>query len=71
MMIVWHVIQVVLPGHNTSYKTGNNWIESHDDENAAVRRASVMNECRSQQCCGVEYTVAGPAEETEEQDFNA
>lgn len=71
IMLVWHVIQNVKPGHNTSYKTGFNWIESHDREEEAKTRAEKMNNCRSCQCIGVEYVVMGPVDESEPiNDFN-
>jgi hypothetical protein len=56
-------MQDVKPRHNTSYKTGRNWVESHDCEGDAYRRAEAMNRCRSEQCIGVEYVVAGPMSE--------
>ena len=62
-MIVWHVMQDAKPGHNTSYKTGRNWVEAHDCEDDADSRAALMNQCRSQQCVGVEYVVTGPMNE--------
>lgn len=64
-MMVWHVMQDAKPGHTTSYKTGRNWVESHDREADANQRASVMNQCRSSQCVGVEYVVTGPQDESE------
>lgn len=64
-MMVWHVMQEVKPGHNTSYKTGMNWVEAHDRKEDAHRRASLMNQCRGQQCVGVEYVVTGPMNEEE------
>lgn len=64
-MLVWHVMQDAWPGHNTSYKTGRNWVESHDSENDAHCRAAVMNQCRSSQSVGVEYVVVGPRDECE------
>jgi hypothetical protein len=64
-MIVWHVMQDVKPGHNTSYTTGRNWVEAHDREDDAHSRAEMMNQCRGQQCVGVEYVVAGPMNEEE------
>lgn len=63
IMVVWHVMQYVKSGHNTSYKTGRNWVEAHDREDNAQLRAVRMNQCRSQQCIGVEYVVAGPMNE--------
>jgi hypothetical protein len=62
-MTVWHVMQCVKLGHNTSYKLGRNWVESHDSEGDAFRRATSMNNCRSDQCIGVEYVVTGPMSE--------
>lgn len=64
-MLVWHVMQNVSPGHNTSHKTGQNWVESHDRENNARQRAELMNQCRGLQCIGVEYVVTGPMNEEE------
>jgi len=61
---VWHVIQLVLPGHNTSYKVGRNWVESHDQQCDAEKRAEQMNYFRSLQCIGVEYKAIGPVDET-------
>lgn len=65
-MMVWHVMQDAKPGHNTSYRTGWNWVESHDCEDDAQRRAAMMNQCRNQQCIGVEYVVTGPMDESED-----
>jgi hypothetical protein len=64
-MVVWHVMQDVKPGHNTSYKAGRNWMEAHDREDDAHGRAERMNQCRSPQCVGVEYVVSGPMSEDE------
>ena len=61
---MWHVIQLVLPGHNTSYKVGRNWVESHDQQCDAEKRAEQMNYFRSLQCIGVEYKAIGPVDET-------
>lgn len=62
-MDVFHVTQIVSPNHNTSYKPGRNWIESHDSEADANRRAEIFNYFRSIQCVGVEYAVIGPVAE--------
>lgn len=64
-MLVYHVVQVVSPGHNTSYQSGRNWMGSHDLKEDAQRRADLFNRCRSDQCIGVEYQICGPVEETE------
>ncbi len=61
-MMVWHVMQDVKPGHITSYKTGCTWVESHDTEDDAYRRAERMNECCGLEF-GVEYKVVGPVDE--------
>lgn len=63
-MMVYHVVQIVSPGHNTSYRTGRNWIESHDSESQASTRAELFNYHRSHQCIGVEYMAEGPHDES-------
>ena len=65
---MWHVVQLVLNEHNTSYRVGVNWIESHDRQCDAERRAEQMNYFRSSQCVGVEYKAIGPLDETKDID---
>lgn len=63
-MLVYSVIQVVKPGHNTSYPTGVNWVETRDHPIDAERLAETYNEACSGQCIGVRYVVTGPHDET-------
>lgn len=69
-MLVYHLIQVVKPGHLTSYKTGRNWMNSYKIEKEAQDRADLYNRHRSgDYLCdyfGVEYIVEGPVDEREE-----
>lgn len=65
-MPYYHVIQVVKPGHKTSYKTGRNWISSHESEAAAHGKASLFNDCRYFECKNLgwlEYVVDGPSDD--------
>ena len=62
---VFHVFQIVIPGHRTSYRTGKNWISSHDGESEANENADVMNS-HVVSNCGVSYAVEGPCDEMTE-----
>lgn len=59
-MMVWDVVQIVNVDHSTSYKVGQNWLESHDSEQEAASKAEQYNYHRGSQCVGVEYVVDGP-----------
>ena len=52
---MWHVVQNVSRGHNTSYRPGRNFLESYPSEAVAAERADVFNRHRSPQCIGVVY----------------
>jgi len=65
-MLVYHVVQRCHPGHITSYRTGDNWVNSADTKEEAERIADLYNHYRFSPNIGLEYVVVGPMDETEE-----
>jgi hypothetical protein len=62
-MPVYCIFQIATPGHNTSYRTGKNWVASCDTLEEAESKAETFNHYRSPQCIGIEYVVEGPMNE--------
>ena len=68
-MIVYDVIQRILPDCASSYPKGVNWIASFDSEQDANKFAEKFNTHVDARIKGILYDVAGPFEETEEREY--